>query len=167
MKMKTVLFGAFIVMLLATGYSAVQSDQEIDSSAAFEMLSESDTYLIDVRTIAEYVYVGHPETAYSIPFLFWDEQNIQQVPNTRFIEDVKRRYKTDDALILICRSGNRSVQAALALRQEGFRNVFNVTDGFEGQRDPNGLRTVDGWKNRGLPYTYSLNPNLMYKSQIQ
>lgn len=76
---------------------------------------------------------------------------------------VKALYKSEDTPILICRSGGRSVTAARLLKRAGFKNLFNIKHGFEGGRDENGYRLVNGWKNSGLPYTYRLDPMLIYK----
>ena len=45
----------------------------------------------------------------------------------------------------------------------GFLKVFNVKEGIEGKKDENGYRTIEGWKNRGLPYTYKLKAELVYR----
>jgi len=150
-------------VLLAAAALAGQSGQDISSSQAFRMLDQPATYLVDVRTIAEYVYVGHPDMAHNIPLVFWDEQNLQTVANETFVEDMKARFDPSDTLILICRSGIRSPHAQRMLRRAGFQKVFNVREGFEGKKDQNGHRTVDGWKNESLPYTYQLDPALLHR----
>jgi len=150
-------------VLLAAASLAGQRGEDIGVTQAFRRLDQPDTYLVDVRTVAEYVYVGHPENAYNIPLVFWDEPNLQTVANEDFVDDVKARFKPGDILILICRSGSRSAHAQRMLRRSGFEQVFNIREGFEGQKDQNGHRTVDGWKNEGLPYTYELDPSLLHR----
>jgi len=59
-------------------------------------------------------------------------------------------------------SGGRSLKAAEDAFQAGFSKVHSVKEGFEGEKDENCYQTVGGWKNRGLPYTYDINPNLPY-----
>jgi rhodanese-related sulfurtransferase len=159
MKKKLIVTG---LLLFAAALAGAQEIFEISPQSAFERLRQPNTYLIDVRTIAEYVYVGHPEMATCIPLMFWDETQIQQVANVNFLEDVKARFKPTDTLILICRSGSRSRHAMRLLRREGFSSVFNISEGFEGNRDREGYRTLGGWKNHGLPYTYVLDPELIY-----
>jgi len=154
---------AILGVLLATAALAGQGGKDISSSQAFRMLDQPATYLVDVRTVAEYVYVGHPETAHNIPLVFWDEQNLQTVANESFVEDFRARFKLGDTLILICRIGRRSLHARRMLRRAGFQTVYNVMEGFEGKKDRNGHRTVDGWKNEGLPYTYQLDPALLHR----
>jgi len=154
---------AILGILTTAGILAGQGGSDIGVTQAFRRLDQPDTYLIDVRTVAEYVYVGHPENAHNIPLVFWDEPNLQTVANEDFVEDVKARFKTGDILILICRSGNRSAHAQRMLRRAGFDPVFNIREGFEGKKDRNGHRIVDGWKNEGLPYTYELDPALLHQ----
>ncbi len=151
-----------IAGIVLSGFVMGQGGSDISPESAFQMVRQPDTYIVDVRTIAEYVFVGHPEMAYNIPLTFWDERNIQNVANETFIEDIKARFKPSDTLLLFCRSGNRSAHALRMLRREGFQKLFNVREGFEGRKDSKGLRNLNGWKNSGLPYTYQLDPDLLY-----
>jgi rhodanese-related sulfurtransferase len=70
-------------------------------------------------------------------------------------------------LLVMCRSGPRGAMAINLLAKAGFTNVYNITDGMEGDavKDPNsvfnGQRLVNGWKNSGLPWTYEINPERM------
>ena len=149
-----------IVTLTCCGFS--QEIKDVSSEEAFELLKEPDTYLVDVRSIAEYVFVGHPAMAHNIPLTFWDEERQDLVPNEMFLEDVKSRFKTDDRLIFICRSGGRSLRAARMAQNAGFIKVFNITLGFEGEKNAKGYRVVNGWKN-SLYYTYDLDDKLIYR----
>jgi rhodanese-related sulfurtransferase len=133
--------------------------------------------IIDVRTPEEYVFVGHPVMARNIPFSFmaneWDaaKKNVVMKPNPNFIDQVKQVLKAGDLLLVTCRSGQRSAPAVDALAEAGFENVYSIIDGVEGDRvrDPesvfNGQRMRNGWKNAGLPWTYDLDPELMYLQQ--
>ena len=139
-----------------------QEVKDISSKEAFALLKKPNTYLIDVRSIAEYVFVGHPEMAHNIPFMFWDEKRQDLESNDTFIEDVKSRFRTEERLIFICRSGGRSLKAARRIRNAGYTQVFNISRGFEGDKNQEGYRVVNGWKN-SLPYTYELNDKLIYR----
>jgi rhodanese-related sulfurtransferase len=77
------------------------------------------------------------------------------IVNTQFVKDVERLLNKDAAIITMCRSGVRSVRAALALEAAGFTNVYNMLTGFEGGTDNSGYRTKNSWKVDGLPYNYS------------
>jgi rhodanese-related sulfurtransferase len=130
--------------------------------------------IIDVRTPEEYIFLGHPAMAWNIPFKFiqhkWDAETKRPVMTTNadFVAQVKRVAQPADTLLVTCRSGQRSAPAANLLARAGFTKVYSVVDGFEGDKvkDPesvfNGQRMKNGWKNSGLPWTYDLDPNLMY-----
>lgn len=138
---------------------------DVTPQEAFKMLQNPSTYLVDVRTIAEYVFVGHPERAHNIPLMFWDEDKQKMERNDDFTEDMKVRFKPEDTLIVMCRSGGRSLKALKILKVSGFKNVFNMKFGFEGEKDPEDYRTKNGCKNSDLPYPYKLNEDLIYKSK--
>ena len=100
------------------------------------------------------MYVGHPVGAEHVA---WQEAPDWEV-NRHFAEQVVRLVKKDLArpVLLICRSGKRSVDAGLALEAAGFTQVINVTEGFEGPLDDNFHRgTQAGWRFRGLPWQQS------------
>lgn len=156
---------AFLWMGVLTLVCCVSSQEikDISPDEALALLKEADTYLVDVRSVAEYVFVGHPAMAHNIPLSFWDEKKQDFVTNETFIEDVKSRFKMEDRLIFICRSGGRSLRAARMAQNAGFMKVFNIALGFEGEKNAEGYRIVDGWKN-SLPYTYELNDKLIYRN---
>lgn len=112
--------------------------------------------LVDVRTEGEWAHIGIPETAAATEqpngplFIQWNLAG--GVPNSRFIAELKARVPEDTAveLVFLCRSGARSIAAATAATQAGYTS-YNVLEGFEGEPDRYGDRTVNGWKNRGLP----------------
>jgi len=96
----------------------------------------------------------------------WDPEK-QQLPMSvlpDFVTRVQSIAKPDDILMVTCRSGGRSAMAVNLLAKAGFKNVYNITDGVEGDavKDPNsvfnGQRMVNGWKNSGLPWTYKIDP---------
>lgn len=131
--------------------------------------------VLDVRTPEEYIFVGHAPMARNIPVrvlnreLTAKEKRPVMGPNPNFVSQVKKGYKFSDTILVMCRSGGRSAMAVNLLAEAGFKNVYNITDGFEGDsvKDPqsyfNGKRVKNGWKNSGAPWTYKLEPNLMYQ----
>lgn len=135
--------------------------------------------ILDIRTPEEYVWIGHPAMAHNIPFMFFKEKWYTQAEgatmekNPDFVSQVKKKFKTTDTLFLICRSGGRSAIAVNILAQDGFKNAYTITDGFEGDevKDENsyfkGKRMINGWKNSGAPWTYELNPELIFRSFLQ
>ncbi len=88
--------------------------------------------------------------------------------NHNFVSEVKKRFKTSDTIFVMCRSGVRSAMAINMLAKAGFKKLYNITDGFEGDTLKisgsynNGRRLVNGWKNSGAPWLYKLNSKLMY-----
>ena len=150
------------LLLCASGIPA-QDIPGVDAKKAHEMAQGPAAFIVDVRSVAEYVWVGHPDIAHNVPFAFWDDLKRSLVPNPVFADDLKARFKPDDTLLFLCRAGGRSRRAAEAARAAGFLKVFNIQDGFEGRPDEQGHWTVGGWKNSGLPYTYKVDPKLAYK----
>jgi len=106
--------------------------------------------LIDCRTEIHFFYVGHPVDAINIEWNTAPEFDV----NPHFADEVLRMAgRKDRPIILICRSGKRSVDAGLALEQHGFTQVSNVLEGFEGALDGDHHRgTLGGWRMRGLPW---------------
>ena len=130
--------------------------------------------VLDVRTPEEYAYVGHAEMAWNIPLMFmayeWDAEKNRPVMkrNSEFLARVKETLSPDDTILVTCRSGQRSKMACDLLAEAGFKQVYNIVDGMEGDavmdshRPDFGKRTINGWKNAGLPWTYDINSKLMY-----
>jgi rhodanese-related sulfurtransferase len=129
--------------------------------------------IIDVRTPEEVMWVGHPPMAWKIPVVAvtyeWDADKKQfpMRPLPDFVARVQKVAKPDDTLLVMCRSGGRGAMAVNILAKAGYKNVYNITDGMEGDavKDPDsvfrGQRLVNGWKNSGLPWTYEIDPFLM------
>ncbi len=117
------------------------------------LLEHPEALLIDVRTRMEYAFVGHPTDAVHIP---WKEFPDWQV-NDRFIDAVKGLAADPDTpLLLLCRSGQRSLDAARILEQAGYRQLINIQEGFEGDLDVEKHRgTLGGWRFHGLPWEQS------------
>jgi rhodanese-related sulfurtransferase len=158
----------FRIVLFSAAVAMSASGQEIENvgpAKALELTNNPSTYLVDVRSVAEYVLVGHPVMAYNVPFSFWSETEVTFVPNNEFVRDLQARFKPEDVLIFICRSGGRSLRSAQTAAKAGFAKVVNVTDGFEGKRDADGHFTIGGWKPAGLPYTYEIDPKLAFSTK--
>jgi rhodanese-related sulfurtransferase len=129
--------------------------------------------ILDVRTPEEYLFVGHPPMAWKIPVAAqsyeWDaeKKKFPMTPLPDFVARVSQIAKTNDTLLVMCRSGGRSAIAVNMLAKAGFTKAYNITDGMEGDpvEDPAsvflGQRLVNGWKNSGCPWTYKLTPEHM------
>ncbi len=164
------------------------------SIEAYDMLNTvPDTYLIDVRTRAEYQFVGHPINAYLFPWMFMTNDfqkkdgnvgyRFNEV-NKDFVQEISKVFKNTDNLLIISRDGTRSGPAAEELVKAGFKNVYDVEDGFEGHQFPtfkdsnkdkfyrqlakrNKIHGFDkrrhyGWQWWGLPWTYDMDPKFIY-----
>ena len=143
----------FIIICLLTGClgftvinAHAQEAKKILSIEAYDMLNTvPDTYLIDVRTRAEYQLVGHPPMAYLFPYVFW-KGNFEKIDdvfsyrlnykNKALVEQINKAFKKTDNLLIISRDGTRSALVAKTLIEEGYKKVFDVEDGFEGKEFP-------------------------------
>ncbi len=126
-----------------------------------------DVVFVDIRSPVELGLTGHPKAVdLNVPFrdfvqpLVWDDAKgaWSMQTNPRFSAqldgELRLRGATYDTIVmLLCRSGDRSAQAADALSLLGYRNVVSVVDGYEGDIGPDGRRSLNGWKNAGLPWT--------------
>lgn len=136
--------------------------------------SRAQTLFIDIRSRAEVQFVGMASSVdANVPlkelseFGEFDEASgaYRMIENPNFVEEVTRRLVAkrltkEDVVIVICRSGARSAPAVEVLAKAGFERVYTVVDGFEGDTAKDGLhkghRTVNGWKNANLPWSYRL-----------
>jgi len=128
-----------------------------------ELSSGQDATLVDVRTQAEWSFVGLPDLRPigKEPVLAEWQSFPSSGPNPDFaatVSDylVKKGLDRNAPIYFLCRSGARSQAAAIALTQAGYTQCFNISDGFEGPLDVDGHRgTQSGWKAAGLPWIQS------------
>ena len=121
----------------------------VTPAEAWELIAEQAAVLIDVRTAEERKFVGYVPGTLSIP---WQTGTSMQT-NPRFLRELESKVSKDTPLLLLCRSGARSIAAARAATKAGFKHVYNVLEGFEGELDASRQRgTRDGWRFRGLPW---------------
>ena len=113
---------------------------------------------VDVRSKAEYKYVGYPENSILIPWIDdpdW-EPNPEEFSDLVMQELDGRENLLDTEIILICRSGFRSNEALKCLENRGFTQVSHVASGFEGDLDENDHRgNLNGWRHDGMPWSQS------------
>ena len=111
-----------------------------------------DAVFIDCRSEMEYMFVGHPKGAMMVPWY----DGAEWEKNPHFVGQVKKLAGANfekRAIVLICRSGNRTVEAGEALEAAGFHHVVNVVHGFEGELDESHHRnSKNGWRVDGLPW---------------
>jgi len=152
----------------------------LSAPEAYELATKEKVLFIDVRTRAEVNFLGMPTVAdANIPYMeldpmyAWDEKKgvFKMDPNSGFVTEVEARLAEkgltrDNKVVLICRSGDRSAKAVDLLAKVGYKRVYSVVDGYEGDQakdGPNkGQRVVNGWRNSNLPWSYDLAKQKMY-----
>jgi rhodanese-related sulfurtransferase len=191
-----VITGILFSSVLSLSFAGEAKD--ILSVEAYDMLNTvPDTYLIDVRTRAEYQFVGHPINAYLFPYMFMSNALVNadsrifyrfDIKNTAFVQEIGKFFKKDDNLLIISRDGIRSALAAAELVRAGYKNIYNVRDGFEGpyfpdfaDKDRNKFyrqlarrnnihgynhRRHYGWQWWGLPWTYHMDKRFLYPPDL-
>lgn len=150
----------------------------VTAKQAYDMWQkDKNIKILDCRTPEEYVFLGHAPMAYNIPSKFvlyrWDAKKKAYMmrDNTQFVRQAKKVFQPTDTILIMCRSGARSAKSADALAKAGFKKVYNIYDGFEGDKvkDKNspqhGKRTKNGWRNSGAPWTYDIDVDLLYLPQ--
>ena len=126
---------------------------------AWQLLQDDPrAVMVDVRSHMEFLFIGHPVGAINIPWIDEPDWTI----NPHFAVEVRklilggldhREGGRNVPVILICRSGKRSLEAGEELLRQGFHEVYNVADGFEGELDEHHHRSsLGGWRFEGLPW---------------
>ncbi len=133
--------------------------QALTPVEAWKMLEANQrVVMIDVRSSMEYLFVGHPRGSVHVPWIDAPSWTV----NPDFITEVRKvmlggigigEHGDDAPVVLICRSGKRSLEAGKLLINNGFTTVYNIEEGFEGELDGEHHRsTVGGWRFHGLPW---------------
>lgn len=128
---------------------------DLTPTEAWELLDrDPEAVLVDVRTEAEWVFVGVPDLTVlgkrlvTVPWNHWPTGT----RNERFLDQLADAGVTTGPVVFICRSGQRSQGAAIAATRAGLAPAYNVSEGFEGDLDEHGHRGRAGWRARGLPW---------------
>ena len=191
-KVLTIVFAALAVFFSVSLSAMAQVDESklvpekktklelyLDAKSTPEFLKKNAgrVLFIDVRTKTEAMFVGMPSAVDAlVPFVetedvmtTWDNTRsaYKLEPVQDFVPEMNRRLKEkqltkEDIVVLICRSGDRSSRAVNRLAEDGFKRVYTVADGFEGDMSKDGRRNVNGWKNADLPWSYKLDKSKMY-----
>lgn len=115
-------------------------------------LMQAGATLVDVRTKAELEWVGRVPGALTVEWNSWPGGK----PNPDFVAQLESQVSKETPVMFLCRSGGRSHSAATAATQVGYREVYNVLQGFEGDKDTAAHRnTLGGWRLAGLPWMQS------------
>jgi len=162
--------------VLLYGISTASAWEYIRADDAYAMLQNEDTYLLDVRTPAEWYFVGHPNLpgkVFNISYWLWElnpktkEYEYDRTPKF-FDEAVARQFKAGDTIIVMCKTDGRAgyagseledptTPAAQRLEELNDYTVYNLGGGFEDPGKVHDGVTYVGWKPSGLPYIISSN----------
>jgi rhodanese-related sulfurtransferase len=113
-------------------------------------LMQTGVKLVDVRTKPELAYVGRIPGAAAVEWQAWPGGQ----PNAGFLAELAAIAAKDEPVMFLCRSGARSHAAAEAAMRAGWRETYNILEGFEGDKDAEQHRnSVNGWRKAGLPWT--------------
>lgn len=131
---------------LAEGLSYAGSVGPQDAWALFQA---GEAVLVDVRSAEERKFVGHVADSKHVAWM----TGLSLSRNPRFVRELEAKAGKDEPILLLCRSGKRSAAAAEAATAAGFRQVFNILEGFEGDLDEQQRRgAFNGWRHAGLPW---------------
>ena len=115
----------------------------------YELTKKNGVVFIDIRAEVEHFFVGSPPSVINIP---WQDAPDYEL-NPDFLKDVKIVAKPEQTILLICRSGHRSIDAGNCLIDAGFKKVYHIDEGFEGDKDQFHHRSsVNGWRFHKLPW---------------
>jgi rhodanese-related sulfurtransferase len=146
------MMAAVLTSNISLGHAGAVSAQE-----AWEALqTDPHALLLDVRTQPEWVFSGVPNLnglGKQTQLISWKIYPTMEV-NADFVKMVAQSVPNiSTPIYCLCKSGGRSHDAALALTQAGYKACYNISDGFEGDRDAQGHRgIINGWKAAGLPW---------------
>lgn len=124
---------------------------DLSPAAAWDALA-AGAVLVDVRTEGEWAHIGVPDTSslnVEPVFIQWNLATGSN--NPQFLAQLQAAVPAQQQLVMLCRSGVRSIAAAEAATAAGY-TAFNVLEGFEGEPDRYGDRVLNGWKNSSLPW---------------
>lgn len=167
----------------AVTYRETELGLYVTAVEAHELITDNErAVLVDVRDPVEVKFTGLAEaTDIHVPWLLADVSRFNDkvsswpmAKNSGFETQVRSRLdelgvRPEDPVIVMCRSGStRSAPAADAIHAMGYGEVYSVTDGFEGdtlkEGDSEGVRAVNGWRNSGLPWSYSIDSDVAWTS---
>ena len=115
---------------------------------AWALCTAGEIELIDTRTLAERDLIGYVPGSVHIEWYDYPAK----ARNAHFLDQLRARVEPDRPVAFLCRSGVRSQHAAVLATASGYHAAYNILEGFEGDRNPQGQRRVNGWQMAGLPW---------------
>ncbi len=150
----------------------------LSPKAAYKALTDNPKIIfIDVRDPVEVSFVGHAVgTDKNIPLAIASHEFAPELgrykmkENPNLLAEVENLIDREgvtkkDPIFVACRSGGRSGKVARKLIKEGYTNVWNLVEGFEGDKNEKGARTLNGWRNAGLPWTYKIPETMAWNKE--
>lgn len=128
--------------------------KRVSPEEALSLVEKEGYRYVDVRSVPEFE-AGHPTGAYNVPIAHLGAMGMS--PNPEFLAVMEKAFPKDSKLVIGCKSGGRSMQAAGVLLAAGFQNVIDQRAGFQGGMDPSG-RPEPGWGPKGLPSSSAAEP---------
>jgi len=128
--------------------------KRVSPEEALSLVEKEGYVYVDVRSVPEFES-GHPRGAYNVPLAHLGPQGMS--PNPDFLTVMEKTFPKDSKLVVGCKTGGRSLQAATLLLSAGWRSVVDQRAGFQGAMDPSG-RPEAGWGPKGLPSSQSAEP---------
>lgn len=130
--------------------------RRVSPEEAKSLMDEGYSY-VDVRSVPEF-QAGHPTGAYNVPILNMGPMGM--APNADFMKVMEKAFAKDSKLVVGCKAGGRSMQAASLLERAGFTNVVDQRAGFDGSGEP-------GWRTKGLPVSSDAAPDHTYAGIVE
>jgi rhodanese-related sulfurtransferase len=115
---------------------------------AWALFGHGEMELIDTRTLAERDLIGYVPGSVHIEWYDYPAKK----RNEHFLDQLRARVEPDRPVAFLCRAGMRSKHAATLAAENGFTFAFDVLEGFEGDKNAQGQRIVNGWRVDGLPW---------------
>ena len=154
----------------------------LTAEEAYTHLKENPKILfVDARSRAEVNFLGLPDDVdANIPYGFMhpgfrlddDARAYRRLKNEHFVDAIKEQISLkglgdDPVIFILCRAGFGPPRIVKELANEGFTKVYSIVDGFEGDVDEKGKRTINGWKNAGLPWSYGIGAHRAYRPPME
>lgn len=131
--------------------------KRVSPEEASELMEKEGYVYLDVRSIPEFE-AGHPKGAYNVPLLHMGSYGM--APNPDFMGVMQTAFPKEARLVVGCKSGGRSLQAASLLESAGYSNVVDQRAGYDGAVGPSGREP--GWRPKGLPSSTQADPDRTY-----
>ena len=128
----------------------------VTPAQAWQLAQDGAAAIVDVRSRFEHEFVGRIPGSQLIEWRIYEgsaDGGVASRPNPAFLDQLRTAHAADAPLLLLCRSAVRSHNAAIAATEAGFTRVYNILEGFEGDKDESGRRgSARGWRKAGLPW---------------